>query len=151
MPSKPSPHPVTDRFTYFASDEIPTRTSPWYASTACFEEPFCLSRTLGLVQGILERLAKGDVILGDGSYVFTLEKRCLVKAGDWTPQASCENPEAVKQLALEFSLAGADITQTFTFYSTDDRLPKDCRFKVPMCGWLGLDHLHQGHRDECLT
>ena len=30
------------------------------------------------------------MILGDGSYVVTLEKRGYVKAGDWTPEASVE-------------------------------------------------------------
>jgi len=69
---------------------------------------------------ILSRLKRGEVILGDGSYVVTLEKRGYVKAGDWTPEASVEEPEGVKMLATEFAKAGADITQTFTFYSTDD-------------------------------
>ena len=32
-------------------------------------------------QGILERLEAGEVILGDGSYVNTLEKRGYVKVG----------------------------------------------------------------------
>lgn len=69
---------------------------------------------------ILSRLGQGEVILGDGSYVVTLEKRGYVKAGDWTPEAAVEEPEGVKTLAKEFAKAGADITQTFTFYSTDD-------------------------------
>ena len=30
------------------------------------------------------------MILGDGSYVVTLEKRGYVKAGDWTPEAAVE-------------------------------------------------------------
>ena len=37
-------------------------------------------------QTILGRLADGEVILGDGSYVFTLERRCYATAGvscDW--------------------------------------------------------------------
>merc|ERR1712203_396032 len=69
---------------------------------------------------ILARLGQGEVIIGDGSYVVTLEKRGYVKAGDWTPEASVEDPDGVKQLAKEFARAGADVTQTFTFYSTDD-------------------------------
>merc|ERR1719436_249402 len=69
---------------------------------------------------IMSRLRQGEVILGDGSYVVTLEKRGYVKAGDWTPEASVEEPEGVKTLAREFAKAGADVTQTFTFYSTDD-------------------------------
>lgn len=82
------------------------------------------------LQGLLERLANGEVIIGDGSYVITLEKRGLVKIGDFTPQASCDYPDSVKELALEFARAGADVTQTFTFYSTDDKLPKDCNHLV---------------------
>ena len=31
-----------------------------------------------------------------------------------------QDPDGVKQLAKEFARAGADVTQTFTFYSTDD-------------------------------
>jgi len=69
---------------------------------------------------IMSRLRQGEVILGDGSYVVTLEKRGYVKAGDWTPEAAVEEPEGVKTLAREFAKAGADVTQTFTFYSTDD-------------------------------
>jgi len=71
-------------------------------------------------KNILERLGQGEVILGDGSYVVTLEKRGYVKAGDWTPEASVEEPDGVKTLGREFAKAGADVTQTFTFYSTDD-------------------------------
>merc|ERR1712042_262055 len=71
-------------------------------------------------KNVLTRLRQGEVILGDGSYVVTLEKRGYVKAGDWTPEASVEEPEGVKMLATEFAKAGADVTQTFTFYSTDD-------------------------------
>ena len=33
---------------------------------------------------------------------------------------SLQDPEGVKELAKEFARAGADVTQTFTFYSTDD-------------------------------
>ena len=34
------------------------------------------------------------MVVGDGSFVFTLEKRCYVKAGSYTPEAAVENPEA---------------------------------------------------------
>jgi len=78
------------------------------------------SKRYGENRDILSRLRQGEVILGDGSYVVTLEKRGYVKAGDWTPEAAVEDPEGVKTLAKEFAKAGADVTQTFTFYSTDD-------------------------------
>ena len=72
-------------------------------------------------QGILERLAAGPVI-GDGGFVFELEKRGYVKAGPWTPEAAVEDPEAVKQLHREFLRAGADVMQAFTFYASEDKL-----------------------------
>jgi len=72
-------------------------------------------------RGILERLAAGPVI-GDGGFVFELEKRGYVKAGPWTPEASVENPEAVRQLHREFLRAGADVMQAFTFYASEDKL-----------------------------
>lgn len=44
-------------------------------------------------QSILERLDEG-VVIGDGGFVFALEKRGYVKAGPWTPEASVEHPDA---------------------------------------------------------
>jgi betaine-homocysteine S-methyltransferase len=76
-----------------------------------------------LKSNILYRLSTGDVILGDGSYTFTLEKRGYVRAGHWTPECVTEYPEGVQQLAYEYARAGADVTQTFTFFCTDDKLP----------------------------
>lgn len=43
-------------------------------------------------QGFLERLDRGPVI-GDGGFVFALEKRGYVQAGPWTPEAVIEHPE----------------------------------------------------------
>lgn len=45
-------------------------------------------------QGLLERLDAGEVVIGDGGFVFALEKRGYVKAGPWTPEAAVEHPEA---------------------------------------------------------
>jgi len=67
--------------------------------------------------------------VGDGSYVFTLEKRGYVKAGKFTPEAACEHPDAVRQLAREFARAGADVTQTFTYGSTEGKL-EGCSFSA---------------------
>ena len=71
--------------------------------------------------GILERLAAGPVI-GDGGFIFELEKRGYVKAGPWTPEATVEYPEAVKQLHREFLRAGSDVMQAFTYYASEDKL-----------------------------
>lgn len=73
-------------------------------------------------RGLLERLNAGEIVVGDGGFVFSLEKRGYVKAGPWTPEASVEHPEAVKSLHREFLRAGADVMQTFTFYASEDKL-----------------------------
>merc|ERR1711887_439225 len=73
-------------------------------------------------KGVLERLNAGEIVIGDGGFVFALEKRGYVKAGPWTPEAASEHPEAVRQLHREFLRAGADVMQTFTFYASDDKL-----------------------------
>merc|ERR1711971_524080 len=39
-------------------------------------------------QSLVGRLASGEVILGDGSYIMTLEKRGYATAGSWTPEAA---------------------------------------------------------------
>lgn len=49
---------------------------------------------LSFLQGILERLDGGQVVVGDGSFLITLEKRGYVKAGLWTPEAVVEHPNA---------------------------------------------------------
>ncbi|NWI90294.1 BHMT1 methyltransferase, partial [Pitta sordida] len=73
-------------------------------------------------QGILERLDAGEIVIGDGGFVFALEKRGYVKAGPWTPEATVEHPEAVRQLHREFLRAGSNVLQTFTFYASEDKL-----------------------------
>ncbi|XP_041468140.1 betaine--homocysteine S-methyltransferase 1-like [Lytechinus variegatus] len=72
-------------------------------------------------KGLLERLAEG-LVVGDGSFVMTLEKRGYVLAGNWTPEACVQYPDAVRQLHREFLRAGADVMQTFTFWASEDRL-----------------------------
>uniref|UniRef100_A0A8C4DHT3 Betaine-homocysteine methyltransferase n=1 Tax=Dicentrarchus labrax TaxID=13489 RepID=A0A8C4DHT3_DICLA len=52
----------------------------------------------GAKKGILERLDAGEIVVGDGGFVFALEKRGYVKAGPWTPEAAAEHPEAGAQI-----------------------------------------------------
>lgn len=85
-------------------------------------------------RGILERLNADELVIGDGGFVFALEKRGYVKAGPWTPEATVENPEAVRQLHREFLRAGADVMQAFTFYATDDKLENRGNQAKAECG-----------------
>merc|ERR1711973_299204 len=88
---------------------------------------------------LMQRLNAGEVILGDGSYIYTLERRGYATAGVWTPEAAAEEPRAVEQLAIEFARAGADITQTFSFWCHEDKLPKGCQFSVDQINQAACD------------
>ena len=48
----------------------------------------------------------------------------------FTPESAAEHPDAVHQLGVEFARAGADVTQTFSFWCHEDKLPKGCKFSV---------------------
>lgn len=76
---------------------------------------------MSVKKSLLDRLRDG-IVIGDGSFAFTLEKRCYVKAGPWTPECVVEHPEAVLQLHREYARAGADVVQAFTFYASEDKL-----------------------------
>jgi len=73
-------------------------------------------------RNIIEEMRSGKPIIGDGGFVFELEKRGFVKAGPWTPEATMEFPGSVRQLHYEYARAGADVMQTFTFYASEDKL-----------------------------
>src|SRR6266568_3704183 len=72
-------------------------------------------------KGILQKLKEGPV-LGDGGYLLELEKRGWVRAGPFTPEVALTNPEALRQLHIEFREVGADVLQALTFYASRDKL-----------------------------
>lgn len=76
-------------------------------------------------KSILDRLKDGQVIIGDGSYITTLERRGYVLGVHFTPEVVVEHPNAVRELAKEFARAGADITQTCTYFSSGTNLERD--------------------------
>ncbi|XP_003586562.3 LOW QUALITY PROTEIN: S-methylmethionine--homocysteine S-methyltransferase BHMT2 [Bos taurus] len=72
-------------------------------------------------QGLLEHLDSGEVVVGDGSFLLTLEKRGYVKAGLWTPEAVVEHPNAGRS-HMEFLRVGSDVMQTFTFSASENNM-----------------------------
>ena len=73
-----------------------------------------------------------------------------LQAGCYTPESSVEHPAAVALLADEFSRAGADITQTFTYYSRDVGTPEDCSLTVSVTqrGAVTSDNVLTVSRDQ---
>ena len=56
---------------------------------------------------LLRYLMSGGVVVVEGSFIFTMERRGYTKAGVFTPEVVVEHPEAVRQLLNEFVRAGA--------------------------------------------
>lgn len=80
-------------------------------------------------RGILERLDAGEIVIGDGGFVFALEKRGYVRAGPWTPEVNVEYP-------------GAGWS----------RICSTRNFKIPMWvgGWVdGREYICQRGRQNC--
>lgn len=42
--------------------------------------------------------------MGDGGFLFCMEKRGYVKAGQWTPEVTVEHPEAGKKILFLVSI-----------------------------------------------
>lgn len=61
-----------------------------------------------------ERLDVGPVICAEG-FLFELERRGYLSAGEFVPEVALEYPEALKALHVDFQRAGSDIVEAFTY------------------------------------
>lgn len=65
-------------------------------------------------RGLVQRLDEGAVICAEG-FLFELEKRGYLTAGEFVPEVALEHPEALKALHRDFQRAGSDIVEAFTY------------------------------------
>ncbi len=63
---------------------------------------------------LTQRLDKGPVICAEG-FLFELERRGYLTAGEFVPEVALENPEALETLHRDFQRAGSDIVEAFTY------------------------------------
>eukprot|EP00919_Chromeraceae_sp_WS-2016_P065767 GHVR01155511.1.p1 GENE.GHVR01155511.1~~GHVR01155511.1.p1 ORF type:complete len:352 (-),score=72.88 GHVR01155511.1:208-1263(-) len=70
---------------------------------------------------LLERLAKGPVICAEG-FLFEIERRGYMVAGEFVPMVSLEHPEVLENLHREFQHAGSDIVEAFTYNGHREKL-----------------------------
>lgn len=63
---------------------------------------------------LTERLDAGPVICAEG-FLFELERRGYLSAGEFVPEVALEFPEALKSLHVDFQRAGSDIVEAFTY------------------------------------
>jgi betaine-homocysteine S-methyltransferase len=61
-----------------------------------------------------ERLDQGPLLCAEG-FLFELERRGYLTAGEFVPEVALENPEALTALHRDFQRAGSDIVEAFTY------------------------------------
>ena len=66
------------------------------------------------VASLSGRLDIGPVICAEG-FLFELERRGYLTAGEFVPEVALESPEALRALHVDFQRAGSDIVEAFTY------------------------------------
>ncbi|MGD2010777.1 MAG: homocysteine S-methyltransferase family protein [Desulfobacterales bacterium] len=67
------------------------------------------------------RLAADGVVCAEG-YLFEMERRGYLTAGEFVPEVALENPEALKTLHRDFQHAGSDVIQAFTYNAHREKM-----------------------------
>ena len=70
---------------------------------------------------LLDRLEQGPVICAEG-FLFELERRGYLAAGEFVPEVALEFPEALATLHKDFQHAGSDIVEAFTYNGHREKL-----------------------------
>lgn len=70
--------------------------------------------TTHIKRTLMERLIDGPVICAEG-FLFELERRGYLTAGEFVPEVTLEHPEALEMLHRDFQRAGSDIVEAFTY------------------------------------
>ncbi len=72
-------------------------------------------------QDLMTRLKKGPVICAEG-YVFEMERRGYMQAGNFVPTVVLDYPEVVEQFHRELVRAGSDVVLALTYYTHREKL-----------------------------
>ena len=64
--------------------------------------------------GLVQRLDQTGIVCAEG-YLFEMERRGYLTAGEFVPEVALENPEALRSLHKDFQHAGSDVVVAFTY------------------------------------
>ena len=70
---------------------------------------------------LIQRLNEGPVICAEG-FLFEIEKRGYLSAGEFVPMVSLEHPEALENLHKDFQHAGSDVVEAFTYNAHREKM-----------------------------
>jgi betaine-homocysteine S-methyltransferase len=62
-----------------------------------------------------EKIAGGETLVLAGGYLFEVERRGYLTAGEFVPKVALEHPEVLRQVTTDFVRAGSDIALAFTY------------------------------------
>ena len=65
-------------------------------------------------RGLIERLENESVICAEG-FLFEAERRGYLASGEFVPELALENPEALRNIHIDFQHAGSDVVEAFTY------------------------------------
>lgn len=63
---------------------------------------------------LTDRLDAGTVVCAEG-FLFELERRGYLSAGEFVPEVALEHPDALRALHVDFQRAGSDVVEAFTY------------------------------------
>ena len=72
-------------------------------------------------RGLMERLDSDGVICAEG-YLFEMERRGYLTAGEFVPEVALENPDALRNLHQDFQHAGSDVIEAFTYNAHREKM-----------------------------
>ncbi len=72
-------------------------------------------------KGLLERLDSEGVVCAEG-YLFEMERRGYLTAGEFVPEVALENPDALRNLHQDFQHAGSDVMEAFTYNAHREKM-----------------------------
>ena len=72
-------------------------------------------------RGLLQRLNENGVICAEG-YLFEIERRGYLTAGEFVPEVALEKPDVLLNLHREFQHAGSDVVEAFTYNAHREKM-----------------------------
>ena len=65
-------------------------------------------------QTFVQRLGQPQPIMLSGGYLFEVERRGYLTAGEFVPKVALEHPEVLLQVTKDFLRAGSDVAVSYT-------------------------------------
>jgi betaine-homocysteine S-methyltransferase len=72
-------------------------------------------------RGLIERLDDGGIVCAEG-YLFEMERRGYLTAGEFVPEVALEYPDALETLHRDFQRAGSDVVEAFTYNAHREKM-----------------------------